>query len=469
MSDFIIENGVLKKYLGNKSHVEIPNEVKIVGYDAFKNCDFVEIITVPESITDFNFHFDKLIKLKAVHISNISAWLNIDFQSRFQNPLSFAGQLFLNGKLVTELIIPEGVTAINDYAFFGCLSLKKVTIPEGVTTIGSDAFGNCANMEEINIPETVTSIKFGFLNSQSGVKRINISNIDAWMNISFSNNFCNPLVHAHNLYLNGDPVTEIKIPENINTVKAFAFMGCHTLKKATIPNGIKEIGGYAFAKCVNLTSVNIPENVTSIGAKAFEDCYSLIIDVPDTVVNIGNDAFSGIKSRGEFKIHPAQYTISLDDYYDICPTLLTICDEANAELHSEDKEPIFLNSKFYEKEEFEQILAESNEWYIHSYYSEGLDYGYSNKQSESWETNYEIPYNKIVVENGHFAGIAETANCSSYMKGTTHDNSLKIALVKNFEIKPIKCGHYGNYFSSDDHESWEITTHYLCKKNTEDK
>jgi len=462
---FVIENGVLKQYLGKDSHVEIPNGVKSIGYNAFKNCDFIESLYVPESLTSFGSVGDTVVNLKAVHISNIATWLNMDFGNRFQNPLLRAGQLYLNGSLVTELVIPKGITEIKKFAFFGCSSLKKVIIPEGVTTIGDVAFGNCENLEEIDIPETLVSVKDGFLDHKSGVRRINISNVEAWMNIDFRTNFSNPLVYAHNLYLNGAPVTDVIIPGSIETVNAFAFMGCHTLKTVTVSPGIRKIGGSSFAECVNLVSVKIPESVTSIEWAAFKDCHSLTINVPDTVKSVGKEAFSGVKSRGDLVLNPASVTVLPNEYYDIRPTLLTICDRINSELHTSDKEPVYLLSKFYEKEVFEQILNESREWYIASYHSEGSDYGYSSSYSDDSEDYYEIPYNKIVVENGHFAGIAEFSDFSAYMKGTTSDKSLEIALIKSWEGKPLKCAHFGDHFSSDDHERWNTTTHYLCKKN----
>jgi len=465
MSTFVIENGVLNQYLGKETHVEIPNGVKSIGYNAFKNCDFIESIYIPESVVHFWADHNTITNLKAVHIPDISAWLNMEFDNRFQNPLLYAGQLYLNGELVTELVIPREITVIKKYAFFGCSSLKRVIISEGVTTIGDVAFGNCENLEEIDIPETLISVKDGFLDHKSGVRRINISNVEAWMNIGFQTNFSNPLVYAHNLYLNGDPVTDVIIPGSIDTVNAFAFMGCHTLKTVTVSPGIRKIGGSSFAECVNLVSVKIPESVTSIEWGAFKNCHSLTINVPDTVKSVGKEAFSGVKSRGDLVIKPASETVLPNEYYDICPTLLTICDRSNSEFYTSDKEPVYLLSKFYERDVFEQILNESREWYIASYHSEGSDYGYSSSYSDDSEDYYEIPYNKIVVENGHFAGIAEFSDFSAYMKGTTSDKSLVIALIKSWEGKPIKCAHFGDHFSSDDHERWNTTTHYLCKKN----
>ena len=79
----------------------------------------------------------------------MTAWCNIVFGNSSANPLSYAKKLYLNDELVTELVIPDGITAINNYAFYYLTSITSVTIPDSVTTIGSDAFYNCSNLKTV--------------------------------------------------------------------------------------------------------------------------------------------------------------------------------------------------------------------------------------------------------------------------------------------------------------------------------
>lgn len=65
------------------------------------------------------------------------------------NPLFYAHNLYLNNKLVTDLVIPESVTSIGAYAFSGCNGITNITIPESVTSIGYRAFYNCSGLTKI--------------------------------------------------------------------------------------------------------------------------------------------------------------------------------------------------------------------------------------------------------------------------------------------------------------------------------
>lgn len=66
--------------------------------------------------------------------------------------------LYWNGELLTELVVPEGVTSISDRAFYNCDSLTSVTVPNGVASIGASAFYDCSNLVNIILPDTVLTI-----------------------------------------------------------------------------------------------------------------------------------------------------------------------------------------------------------------------------------------------------------------------------------------------------------------------
>ena len=87
--------------------------------------------------------------LTSVHVFDLEAWCNIFFISHYSNPLSYAHHLFLNGVEIKDLVIPNSVTNIGQFAFVGCSGLTSVTIPNSVTSIESGTFSWCSKIENI--------------------------------------------------------------------------------------------------------------------------------------------------------------------------------------------------------------------------------------------------------------------------------------------------------------------------------
>ena len=220
--------------------VTIGNSVTSIGDSAFEKCTGLTSITISDSVTRIGYNaFYGCTGLTSVHITDIVAWCKISFNLYGANPLSYAHNLYLNGELVTDLVIPNSVTSIHATAFAGCTGLTSVTIGNGVTSIGDSAFSGC-----------------------TGLTSVHITDIAAWCKISFGAPYAsgsyytaNPLYYAHNLYLNGELVTELVIPDSVTSIGATAFYGCTGLTSITIPDSVTSIGYYAFAGCTGLKSI----------------------------------------------------------------------------------------------------------------------------------------------------------------------------------------------------------------------
>ena len=142
--------------------VTIPNSVTSIGNYAFRDCSNLTSITIPNSVTSIGEDaFRGCFGLTSVHITDIAAWCKIRFFDSDSNPLYYAHHLFMDGKEITDLVIPNSVTSIGSHAFARCSGLTSVTIGNSVTSIGEDAFRGCSGLTSVTIPNSVTSIGSG--------------------------------------------------------------------------------------------------------------------------------------------------------------------------------------------------------------------------------------------------------------------------------------------------------------------
>ena len=245
------------------TNATIGNSVTTIGVGAFDYCRSLECIIIPESVTTIcagAFVFEEDMKdFSLTHVyytGSLANWCAIKFENKFSNPNRYADNFYINGVPVEgALEIPDGITSIGDFTFYGCSNITSVSIPYSVKSIGRYAFYLCESITDVTIPESVTKIG----------------------NYAFRD--------CRNL-------TNITIPESVTNLGGCAFYNCDKIESITIPSSIKTIASNTFSDCDNLINVTIQDGVTGIGSNAFAYCDSLkTLTIPESLTKVGEDAF----------------------------------------------------------------------------------------------------------------------------------------------------------------------------------
>lgn len=239
--------------------VTIPNSVRSVGSSAFYKCIGLTSITIPESVTSIGSSaFNSCTSLtKTAYMGDIASWCHIKFYSATANPIRYSNNLYINDEEIKDLVIPNGVTSIGDFAFRWFSNLVSITIPNSVRTIGYETFYNCTGLISVTVPNSVTSIGENAFYRVNNIIYYGIATGSPWGAKSV-----NGYVEGFLVY---DNVAKIKL------------LGCSQAAtgEIIIPESVTSIENDAFYGCGRLTSVTIPESVMSIGKSAFDGCSGL--------------------------------------------------------------------------------------------------------------------------------------------------------------------------------------------------
>ena len=266
----INENGTLLKYNGDGGVVTVPDGVRFICEDAFCEDGHVrvprDIITeliLPEGLTSLEddpfIHFQNLQK--------------VTFPSTLKTIRGFIGCTQLK-----EVVIPEGVEEISWNAFSGCTSLEVVVLPSTIKKIDSYAFDDCVNLKTIVLPDTLEEV---YANSFHNT---------LWYDTLVQETEGEYIICANALLGTKTPLSEIKVPEGVTRIASEAFTNQTSLRKVVLPSTLKYIGRDAFCGCTNLHTVKL-KAVEKIGIMAFEDTAIKKLVLPDGLKVIGAHAF----------------------------------------------------------------------------------------------------------------------------------------------------------------------------------
>jgi len=175
--------------------------------------------------------------------------------------------------------IPNGASSTSPRNIFaGCSNLQSITLPEGVTTIGTYAFFRLNNLSILTLPSTITQIQDYNFSSSGYTPNLHTvyfnGTLNQWMGFTraSSGNMANPCTCGADLYIQGELLENLVIPEGITSIKTICFANVRSLKSVIIPNSVTSIGASAFHGCSGLTTVVVLATTPpTLGANAFSN------------------------------------------------------------------------------------------------------------------------------------------------------------------------------------------------------
>ncbi len=312
--------------------VTIPNSVTSIGVYAFFSCSGLTSFSVAGDNSNYCSKEGVLFNKQQTTLIQYPARKQGEYVIP-NSVTSIVDYAFYGCSGLTSLTIPNSITSIVDYAFAGCSSLTSITIPNSITSIGNEAFAGCSSLTSITIPNSVTNIGKGAFSGCSSLSSVTISNSVTSIEESVFSN-CSSLtsieipnsVTSIGLYAFSDcsSLTSVTIPNSVTNIGKGAFSGCSSLSSMTIPNSVTSIGESVFSNCSSLTAVEIPNSVTSIGWYAFYECTGLTsVTIPNSVTSIGHYAFTGCSSLISVTI-PNSVTSIGEGAFNECSSLTSI-------------------------------------------------------------------------------------------------------------------------------------------------
>lgn len=307
--------------------IDIPDGVQEIGNSAFGGCGLTSVI-IPNSVRTLGtwcFSCDLTSVVIGTGLSEIPdgcfAGSGLTSVTLPDNVTSLGEEAFARCASLAEVNIGKGLKQIKDKCFAES-GLKSVSLPSNVTSIGVEAFANCASLAtvdfgsgireipencfrssgltEITLPESVTNVRewafagcvslrsltvcgpktfdesaFNIYKTTTDYINVYIDDLADWCERStFANQYSCPFVAGGNegklssLYLNGELVENLVIPDGVVRVSDYSFYNCGSIKTVVVPDGVMAIGEYAFY-CPEMTKVTLGNTVSIIGISAF--------------------------------------------------------------------------------------------------------------------------------------------------------------------------------------------------------
>ncbi len=291
--DSITELESLAFYESGLTSIRLPDSLTKIGSGAFSSCSLTSVtIGAGMSAPIPADTFDNCPELQRFTVEPGNLFYSVDSYGVLYNYDKSELIKYPSALSITDYTVPEGVTRIAGRAFACDASisagsdsnatehLQSVTLPESLTAVGAYAFFGCKNLTAVNIDSMMAwcGIEFtakdeGYSSGTASLNRRGVSS--------------NPLSVANDvlLYLNGEPVTELIIPDGVEEISAYAFDGYVHLVSAAMPDSVRSVGMRAFRK-TGLKNVTLSNQLSGELIEVFNQCPLESVAIPDSITNI---------------------------------------------------------------------------------------------------------------------------------------------------------------------------------------
>lgn len=261
--------------------MHLGKSVETIGENVFLNSDSLTSITVDEEnpyfMVDDGVLYSKDKRELLYCPKNFSGIYRVAEEVK-----RIGKSAFRNCNQLTEIVLPEGLEVIGDTAFYGCTQLKQISLPKSVSQIGvyaykgcplqgtldlmnikdigEGAFEGCTGLTSVVLPENLLRIEASLFQGCTGLTVVNIPQCVTTIGTS--------------AFASCSRLQSVAIPDEVERIEDYAFKGCSNMKHLAIGNSVKKIGVEAFGECRRLKSLSIPASVDSI-LSSFVDCDSV--------------------------------------------------------------------------------------------------------------------------------------------------------------------------------------------------
>ena len=292
-------------------NINLPSSITTISYSAFNGCTSLEIedLSLPNltEIQTFAFNGVRITK-----ISNLGKLTSL-------RDISWSENIFGDKTTLTSVNLPSTLTSVGNYVFNGYTNAEINCNNASITSLGSNAFYRAKKISNLNTPKITKIAYYAFFNigsfddnfslnapnltsigtaafSHSGIKKVeNLGTITSLPNGQWDSTAQDNV----GVFAKCKNLESCILPETLETIGSYAFIGCSALSGINLPSSLKTIEDAAFSDCTAFTSIGFPSSITAIGSNAFKGCTSLEIDdlaLPN-LTSIGKGAFMNVKIR----------------------------------------------------------------------------------------------------------------------------------------------------------------------------